>query len=220
LEERCAAGRLVPLVSPRQQRVSGAAGVEPPPELLAAAEAVLASLPWAWDTSRPFKHNLNLHEARSLGSCTLVRPWVTGPYGALLHVRCADDQLGVLRIGLVGGKISQAELFPSYKLYRGKLLALLVLAGLLEELLVAAREQVVALLALELEHLRGDLGDHRVVVADEDQRALVALQRLGERADRLEVEVVGRLVHQQQVGLGQRQLGQQQADRLAAATAP
>jgi hypothetical protein len=108
------AGKIVSLVS-------GAAGVEPPPELLAAAEAVLASLPWAWDTSRPFKHNLNLHEARSLGSCTLVRPWVTGPYGALLHVRCADDQLGVLRIGLVGGKISQAELFPSYKLYRGKL---------------------------------------------------------------------------------------------------
>ena len=110
-----AAGQVVALTS-------GAAGVAMPPELHAAAEAVLASLPWAWDTSRPFKHNLNLHEAIRLGHCTLVRPWVTGPFGALVHVRCDDDQLAVLSIGLgPKGTISEAQLYPSHKIYRGKL---------------------------------------------------------------------------------------------------
>ena len=110
-----AAGQVVALTS-------GAAGVAMPPELHAAAEAVLASLPWAWDTSRPFKHNLNLHEAIRLGPCTLVRPWVTGPFGALVHVRCVDDQLAVLSIGLgPSGTISEANLYPSHKVYRGEL---------------------------------------------------------------------------------------------------
>ena len=43
-------------------------------------------------------------------------------FGALVHVRCVDDQLAVLSIGLgPSGTISEANLYPSHKVYRGEL---------------------------------------------------------------------------------------------------
>jgi hypothetical protein len=96
---------------------SAAAGIPTPPALLAAADALLASLPWTWDTSRPFKHNLNLYDALMLGHCTLLRPWVVGQHGGLFHARC-DKGDAVLRLGLnADGTIWLAELLPgsSYK---------------------------------------------------------------------------------------------------------
>jgi hypothetical protein len=54
------------------------------------------------------------------------------------------------------------------------------------------------------------------VVRDEDHAAFVVLQREGQRFAHFEVEVVGRLVEQQQVGLGADQQGQRQARFLAA----
>jgi hypothetical protein len=54
------------------------------------------------------------------------------------------------------------------------------------------------------------------VVRDEDHAAFVVLQRESQRFAHFEVEVVGRLVEQQQVGLGADQQGQRQARFLAA----
>ena len=56
----------------------------------------------------------------------------------------------------------------------------------------------------------------RAVVADEDDRALVGAQEALEPRDRLEVEVVGRLVEQQHVGLAQQQLREREAHLPAA----
>jgi len=78
----------------------GAAGVQPPPAVQAAAEAVLASLPWAWDAERPFKHNLNLSDATRLGRCTLAQPWAFGPHQGLFHVRCEHGDARVFAIEL------------------------------------------------------------------------------------------------------------------------
>lgn len=96
---------------------SGAAEVPASPALLAAANAVLASMPWTLDTLRPFKHNLNLYGATRFGRCELARPWVVGQHGALLHVRC-DAGPAVLRLYLhKDGTIASVELLPgeSYK---------------------------------------------------------------------------------------------------------
>lgn len=99
---------------------SAAAGIPASPELLAAANAVLASLPWAWDTSRPFKHNLTLSDATRLGACALVRPWVVSAHGGLFHARCEGDRPAVLRLGLhADGTIAEAELHRAEALYRG-----------------------------------------------------------------------------------------------------
>ena len=65
-------------------------------------------------------------------------------------------------------------------------------------------------------HMR-DAGVHeRPVVGDEKDRAVVAREELLEPADALEVEVVGRLVEQQQVGVAQQQLRERDAHLPAA----
>ncbi len=68
-----------------------------------------------------------------------------------------------------------------------------------------------------------DLGDvvdevlhERTVVADEDDRALVGTQEALDPGDRLEVEVVGRLVEQEHVGLAEQQLRERKAHLPAA----
>lgn len=97
---------------------SAAAGIPAPPALLAAADALLASLPWTWDTKRPFEHNLNFYDALQLGQCELARPWVISQHGGLFHVRCNKGP-AVLRLGLHdNGTISVAELLPADS-YRG-----------------------------------------------------------------------------------------------------
>jgi hypothetical protein len=53
-------------------------------------------------------------------------------------------------------------------------------------------------------------------VRHDEGRALVALERLAERDDGLEVEVVGGLVEDEHVVLLEHQLGEHQAHRLAA----
>ena len=58
--------------------------------------------------------------------------------------------------------------------------------------------------------------DEIAIVGDHEGRALVAVERVAERDDRLEVEVVGRLVEHQHVVLGQHQLREEEAHRLAA----
>jgi hypothetical protein len=100
--------------------LSGAAGVETPPDLLAAAETVLASLPWKPGTERPFVNNLYRYDATKLGSCTMLRPWVVAQYGGLFHVRCEKGDAAILRLALhKNGTIAEARLIPSNDNYNG-----------------------------------------------------------------------------------------------------
>ena len=73
-----------------------------------------------------------------------------------------------------------------------------------------------ALAAIELERPLGDVVEEVAVVGDEDHAARIVLEVALEPGDALGVEVVGRLVEQQDVGLGQQQLGQRHAALLAA----
>src|SRR4051812_32678731 len=70
--------------------------------------------------------------------------------------------------------------------------------------------------ALEREHVRRDAVEEPAIVGDDHRAAGEAEQRLLERAERVDVEVVRRLVEQQQVAAGAQQLGQVQAVALAA----
>ena len=70
--------------------------------------------------------------------------------------------------------------------------------------------------ALEGEHVGRDAVEEPAVVADDDGAAGEILQRLFERAQRIDVEIVGRLVEQQHVGAGLEHLGEMHAVALAA----
>ena len=72
----------------------------------------------------------------------------------------------------------------------------------------------------QLQHMGGDGVDEVAVVADEQQGAAPAHQVLLEPGDRVDVEVVGGLVEDQQVGLGDQQCGQRHPHPPTARTAP
>ena len=63
--------------------------------------------------------------------------------------------------------------------------------------------------AIEIEDAGGEVAQEAAVVGDEDQRAAPALQRLLEVLDRVDVEVVRRLVQEQQVGIAHQRRGEQ-----------
>src|SRR5580704_8985150 len=71
-------------------------------------------------------------------------------------------------------------------------------------------------LALEGEDVGGDAVEEPAIVADEDGTAGEILQRPFERPQRIDVEIVGRLVKQQQVGARFEHLGKMHAVALAA----
>ena len=60
-------------------------------------------------------------------------------------------------------------------------------------------------------HVGADLVQEVPVVADDDHRALVAVEHVLQPADRIDVQVVGGLVQQQHVGVGEQRLRQQHA---------
>ena len=108
------------------------------------------------------------------------------------------------------------------ELLRQPLLQLLVLAALDGEPLGLLLQvgRVVALVrvgaaAVEFEDPLGDVVEEVPVVGDGQDGALVVGEVLLEPQHALGVEVVGRLVEQQQVGLGQQQLAQRHAAPLA-----
>ncbi len=72
------------------------------------------------------------------------------------------------------------------------------------------------MLVLEREHAPADAFEQAAVVGDEDEGALVVEQELLEPLDGVDVKVVGRLVEQQQVGVGEQRAGQRHARELAA----
>ena len=73
-----------------------------------------------------------------------------------------------------------------------------------------------ALPAIELQRPLGDVVEEVAVVGHQHDAAGVVLEIALEPGDRLRVEMVGRLVEQQDVGLGEQQLGQGDAPLLAA----
>ena len=96
----------------------------------------------------------------------------------------------------------------------------LLLAGqpgqlLLEPARVVALERDAAP-AVELEDPLRDVVEEVAVVGDRDDGARVFLEEALEPVDRLGVEVVGRFVEQQQVGVAEQQSGQRDAALLAA----
>src|SRR5262245_13963807 len=70
--------------------------------------------------------------------------------------------------------------------------------------------------ALECEHVRGDAIEEPPIVADDDGAPGESEQRLLERAKRVDVEIVGRLVEQQEVAALLQQLCEVDAVALAA----
>ena len=68
----------------------------------------------------------------------------------------------------------------------------------------------------ELDDARREPGDEVVVVADEDDRALELQQALEQAFDRLDIEVVGRLVEDEHVVASEHHLAEEQARGLAA----
>src|SRR3954454_12425116 len=70
--------------------------------------------------------------------------------------------------------------------------------------------------ALEGEDVGGEAVEEHAVMRDDHGAAGEVLQRILERAERLGVEVVGRLVEEKDVGAGLEQLGEVDAVALAA----
>jgi hypothetical protein len=71
--------------------------------------------------------------------------------------------------------------------------------------------------AVEPQRRLGEALEKRAIVADRDERALVAIEPALEPVDRREVEVVGRLVEQQQVRILRQRAGELGTAALAAA---
>ena len=99
--------------------------------------------------------------------------------------------------------------------------ALLLLLLLQPGALLLEPARVVALVGdaaptVELEDPAGDVVEEVAIVGDGDDRAFVLLEVALEPGDRFRVEVVGRLVEQQQVGLAQEQPRERDAAPLAA----
>src|SRR5919202_2902301 len=82
--------------------------------------------------------------------------------------------------------------------------------------LEVALEPGYARVALEGQHVRGDPVQEPAVVGDDDGAAGEAEQRLLEREQRVDVEVIRRLVEQEEVAPGAQQLGEVDAVALAA----
>ena len=91
----------------------------------------------------------------------------------------------------------------------------MVVAAALEVLVVGPAE-VVEPLRRDLDDPVREPGDEPAVVGDEDQRPVVLVQRRDEGLDRLDVEVVRRLVEDEDVGAEDREAGEDEARALAA----
>ena len=68
--------------------------------------------------------------------------------------------------------------------------------------LEVALEPLDVAVALERQNVRGDTVEEPAIMADDNGAAGEILQRFFERAQRIDVEIVGRLVEQQEVGAG------------------
>ena len=153
-------------------------------------------------------------------SATGMTIWATvGAFSLLLLDQFVVGLDARLRLGLAGlGRGGDPLAFLGERaLARG------VLAAFLLEPLLLLRQPggIVALVgnaaaAVEFENPAGDVVEEVAVVGDDQDRAGILAQMAFEPVDRLGVEMVGRLVEQQQFGLFEQQPAQRDAAALAA----
>ena len=84
------------------------------------------------------------------------------------------------------------------------------------EVLVVAADEVVDAVGGDLDDPGGEPAHEPAVVGDQEQGARVAQEPVDQRLDRFQVEVVGRLVEDQDVGLEDDVAAEQEAGRFAA----
>ena len=159
---------------------------------------------------QPFARQRHLAR-RPLHAEADIRPLDVGPreLGGLqpLHLLAARRRLARARAG--------AEPGDEVVQLRDLLLALRVLGLDLRPDLGLGHDHVVVAAGIGDDRLVVDVGDVRAdliqevpIVGDDDERALVANQELLQPVDRLEVEVVRRLVEQQRFGPPEERLGE------------
>ena len=143
--------------------------------------------------------------------------------GDLLALGLGGELVVGVDAGLLLGLAGLGALADPFELAGQGLLAGLVLAGLLQQALGLLLEPggVVALpgdaaAAVELEDPAGDVVEEVAVVGDDQDGAAVLDQVLLQPGDGLGVEVVGRLVEEQDVGVLEQQLAERDAALLAA----
>ena len=86
------------------------------------------------------------------------------------------------------------------------------------EVLVVAADEVVDAFGRDLDDPGGEPAHEPAVVGDEEQGARVAQEAVDQRLDRFQVEVVGRLVEDQDVGLEDDVAAEQEARGFAASS--
>src|SRR6185312_5449874 len=126
--------------------------------------------------------------------------------------------LCLARFGRLGAEAIDEGLEPLALIFlaRGeRLLAREMLAPRAREVLIAAAIERQPLLA-EMKDVIDDLVEELPVVADEQQRVAIAAQEIGEPQRGFEIEVIGRLVEQQQLGLGEKHAGKRDTHTPAA----
>ncbi|TLD45743.1 MAG: hypothetical protein FAZ92_02005 [Accumulibacter sp.] len=99
---------------------------------------------------------------------------------------------------------------PLLRLGVGALLSLPGLRRGLHEVVVVAWVDG-DLAVIEVRHVRADLVEEVAIVRDDDHRAVALVDHVFQPADRADVEVVGRLVEEQDVRVGEQRLDQQDA---------
>jgi hypothetical protein len=129
-------------------------------------------------------------------------------------VRLFDAALGLGRAGL-GSAAEPLDLSP-HGIREG-----LLVGGLTAEEVVApdkqltvrpvALEQATRVRATQLEHARGHVLEEVAIVAHDEKGARLGGQDVLQPEDSVHVEVIGRLIHQEDVGLGQERSGDGQA---------
>ena len=129
-----------------------------------------------------------------------------------------DPRLRLLGLGRAGAEAIDEALQVralGLRLFVGDLLQAQVLGALALERGVVARVEL-GLAVVQVQRVGGDLVEELAVVRDQQQRARVLEQPLLQPQHRVEVEVVGRLVEQQQVARRHQRARQVQAHAPAA----
>ena len=182
-----------------------------------AVRADRAAAPRRWNSMRPvaepMAHAVQLDDAVPQSGGAGVQRQVTRPGRCLGPT--LDDLRGRLDPGLgLGGAGRRTPAQPG-ELGPGEVLApvlglgrLLLPTGPALQVGVVAAVVHIAGAAIELQDPGGDAVQEVAVVGDQDQASAVLGQPVLEPGDRVDVEVVGRLVQDQQVGTGHQRPGQ------------
>ncbi len=150
------------------------------------------------------------------GHVGLARP--VAPVAAL-HAHLLQRAHAAFIAGAAGlDALADPHLFLRQPLVEQRVLARLVreLRGFLFRVVVVIAGPAAELPAVEIDDARGNAVDEGAVVADEQQRAAEFQQQLFQPLDGVDVQMVGGLVEQQQLGLHHQRARQQHAPAPAA----